>query len=135
MPLQLLDQVTSWQANAKHDSREALDDENEKPSSRLCCIQCQHPITDHRARLEMLGSHAHEFTNPGGYVYQVALFSQADCITQGPATTEYTWFAGYAWQLALCANCHTQLGWRYRRTGSAAFYGLIRNRLVEIHRK
>lgn len=133
VPVFALDLVTSWQAKVKQDGQEELDDE-EKSSSRLCCRQCQHPITDHRASLEMLGGHVHEFTNPGGYEYQIALYNQADCITHGPAMTEFTWFAGYAWQLALCSSCHAHLGWRYQRVGLAAFYGLIRDRLVEIHR-
>ena len=102
-----------------------------KPKSALCCVQCQHRITEHAAGLELAGGHVHIFTNPGGFTYEVALYEYADCIMHGPATIDYSWFAGYAWQLALCANCHEHLGWRYRKTGSPAFYGLIRDRLIE----
>jgi len=83
----------------------------------------------------MAGAHVHVFTNPGGFRYEIALFTQADCVSHGPASTDFTWFAGYAWRLALCANCHVHLGWRYHRTGSADFYGLIRNRLAEMGMK
>ena len=81
--------------------------------------------------MEWEGGHMHVFTNPGGFTYEVALFEYADCVPHGPATMAYTWFPGFAWQLALCANCHTHLGWRYRQSGRAAFYGLIRGRLIE----
>jgi len=82
--------------------------------------------------MEYGGAHQHVFTNPGGYSYEIALFTVADCIHQGPATTEYTWFNGFAWRLALCRHCQTHLGWHYARAGQAGFYGLIRSRLVDV---
>jgi hypothetical protein len=81
--------------------------------------------------MEFDGAHQHVFTNPGGYTYDIALFADADCIRHGPATTEYTWFKGFAWQLALCRNCRAHLGWHYTRAGQTGFYGLIRSRLVD----
>lgn len=102
------------------------------PNAALCCVQCLHPITDQAAYLELAGGHTHVFTNPGGFTYELVLYAYADCIPYGHATTDYTWFAGYAWQLALCANCREHLGWRYRGAGKAAFYGLIRERLLEV---
>lgn len=98
----------------------------------LCCVRCLHPITEHAAYLELAGGHLHVFTNPGGFTYELVLYAYADCISYGPATSDHTWFAGYTWQLALCANCHEHLGWRYRKMGSASFYGLIRDRLREV---
>jgi len=126
----LLDRYTPW-TPAGHDLKQEDSEDLRKRESALCCVQCQHRITDHAAYLELAGGHVHVFTNPGGFTYQIALFEYADCVTQGPAITDFTWFAGYAWQLALCANCREHLGWRYRRMGSAAFFGLIRDRLVE----
>ncbi len=128
--LHLLDKYTPW-TPAGHRLEQEDIDELAKRKSALCCAQCLHRITDHTAYLELAGGHVHMFTNPGGFSYEIALFEYADCVTHGPATTEYTWFAGYTWQLALCANCHEHLGWLYRRIGSPAFFGLIRNRLVD----
>lgn len=130
--MQRLDRHTPWTPDAVTLKQDKVVDLPRRKSV-LCCVQCQHRITDPGARLEMTGGHLHVFTNPGGFTYEVALYEYADCVAHGPATTENTWFAGYAWQLALCAGCHTHLGWRYRQSGSAAFYGLIRDRLVEVN--
>lgn len=126
------DRHTPW-TPAGHTLKQPDVDDLAKRKSVLCCVQCQHRITEQAARLELAGGHLHVFTNPGGFTYEIALYEYADCVTHGPATTDYSWFAGYAWQLALCANCHAHLGWRYRKAGSAAFYGLIRDRLVEVN--
>lgn len=130
-PVLRFDRSTPWTPD-KQKSRQEDNDDLTKHKTLLCCVQCRHPITDPTARLDMAGGHLHVFTNPGGFTYEVALFTYADCAMHGPATTEYTWFPGYAWQLALCTNCHLHLGWRYQQTGSTTFYGLICSRLVEI---
>jgi len=133
-PLCLLDREAAWAAKAKL-ARQGDTADAQRPPSRLCCALCQYPITDQRASLTIAGAHYHVFTNPAGVRYEIALFRQADCISHGTATTEFTWFSDYAWQLALCSNCHVHLGWRYRQTGSEAFYGLIRLYLVELREK
>lgn len=126
------DRYTPWTPEG-HTLKQDDAEELAKRKSALCCVQCQHHITDHSARLDLAGGHIHVFTNPGGFSYEIALYEYADCVMHGPATTEYTWFPGYAWQLALCANCSEHLGWRYHQAGHAAFYGLIRDRLIEVN--
>lgn len=125
------DKSTPW-TPAGHTLKQTNTDEQLKPESALYCGYCQHRITEHAAQLEFAGGHTHVFTNPGGFSYEITLYGYADCTMHGPATTDYTWFPGYAWQLALCASCHEHLGWRYRSRGDAAFFGLIRERLIEI---
>lgn len=128
------DRNTPWRpiSSAFNDSQE-LKDISGAGKPAFCCVRCLHPITNHGAYLEMAGGHLHVFTNPGGFTYELALYAYADCIAHGETTLEYTWFSGYAWQLALCANCREHLGWRYRKTGGASFYGLIRERLIEVN--
>ena len=115
-----------------HDTQD-VNDESAARNPVYCCVQCLHPVTDRDAHIEMAGSHLHVFTNPGGFTYELALYAYANCIVYGESTKEYTWFSGYAWQLALCANCQEHLGWRYLKTDSAAFYGLIWERLIEVN--
>jgi hypothetical protein len=126
------DKNTPWTPHG-HTRKQGDTQDVEKRKSALCCAQCQHRITEHSAGLELAGGHIHVFTNPGGFVYEIALYEYADCVMAGPATTDYTWFPGHAWQMAMCASCHAHLGWRYRKAGSVAFYGLIRERLVEVN--
>ncbi|KAH9638896.1 hypothetical protein HF086_012849 [Spodoptera exigua] len=51
--------------------------------------------------------------------------------TNGAPSAEYSWFPGYTWTVALCANCMVHVGWRFealkRSLRPAQFYGLCRN--------
>lgn len=99
----------------------------------LRCVQCRHKITWRGAGMELQGSHRHVFFNPHGQVFELGLFSSAKgCVAIGPGSEEFTWFPGYAWQVALCGRCGLHLGWLYRgvsRPGN--FWGLILPNLVE----
>lgn len=112
----------------------SLDDENNRTdddSHRLCCVYCNSPITAEDQRIPMQGKHRHRFTNPHGMVFHIGCFASAPgCAQIGPATEEWTWFSGYAWQIAVCRSCGRHLGWRYRNSGGNSFYGLILERLV-----
>jgi hypothetical protein len=64
------------------------------------------------------------FVNPAGVVFEIACFHHARCRVEGEPTLEATWFAGFAWSYAHCANCGAHLGWLYEREGGR-FFGLI----------
>jgi hypothetical protein len=97
----------------------------------LACAACGRPITTTAARIEMDGAHAHTFANPHGFVYRIGCFSTAPgCAPVSPPSTDFAWFAGYAWQIAACTGCGEHIGWLFR-SGSARFHGLILDRLVE----
>lgn len=90
----------------------------------LRCKACGHIISSEDERIMVNSRHFHTCTNPSGFVYDIGCFRNAPgCAQVGPATAEYTWFAGYTWQIAVCSNCGEHLGWRYR--GGDVFYGLI----------
>lgn len=91
----------------------------------LRCATCDHAITEHAYRTEVSGSHAHTFVNPSGFAYAIGCFAAAPgCATAGSAETAFSWFPGWSWTIAICARCHTQLGWRYQ-LGTQEFHGLI----------
>jgi hypothetical protein len=76
------------------------------------------------------GSHRHVFANPYGFVFEIGCFSDAPgAAGRGPVATAFSWFAGTAWQAAVCAACGRHLGWRYDRGDSHFFFGLILDRL------
>jgi hypothetical protein len=90
------------------------------------CKNCGHVITSPSLAIE---PHEHTFRNPGGYSYHVLCYSDAPgAATVGDPTTEASWFTGYAWTFAICAECHNHLGWWYN--GPDSFAGLIATRLV-----
>ncbi len=96
----------------------------------LRCAKCQYPITRKIDRIEMNERHQHVFANPHGHIYQIACFAQAPgCVAIGAETSQFSWFPGYAWQIALCGQCLTLLGWAFRSSESQ-FFGLIIDKLT-----
>lgn len=99
--------------------------EKEKEKEGLFCRECGHYITSKDQIIEVDGQHYHTFFNPAGVVYEIGCFSSASgCQRYGPPSSEFTWFAGYTWQMSLCAVCQCHLGWFFRSI-DASFYGLI----------
>jgi hypothetical protein len=102
---------------------EAKEDEN------LYCFICGQIITQTHNSIPVEGAHKHTFTNPGGYLFEIGCFREAQgCEQAGEFTDFYSWFDGYAWRYAVCRSCRVHLGWAYR--GPDTFFGLVLNRLV-----
>jgi len=40
-----------------------------------------------------------------------------------------SWFLGFQWRLANCAECRRHLGWYFDRPGDEFFFGLILDRI------
>lgn len=105
-------------------------DANAEREWRLFCAHCRHAVTDQAQRIAMLGAHAHTCTNPRGLTFHLGCFREAPgVVAAGPATTEHTWFPGYAWRIAACARCGVHLGWCFEGTADG-FYGLITRQLT-----
>lgn len=116
-----------------HDEHSARAASTETSRRWLCCRACAARIANTAARMD---SGPLVFVNPGGRVYEVIQLRHARGLrVVGPATTDDTWFTGYAWSVALCAGCLNHLGWRYSAalagTEPGHFFGLVRTELVE----
>jgi hypothetical protein len=110
------------------DERTALDDDVGRV---LVCASCLHAITTAGASIEMAGSHAHTFANPHGFVFHIRCFAVAPgCAAASEPSTYFSWFAGYAWKIAVCRGCGEHLGWLFLSDDSR-FHGLIADRLAE----
>ena len=97
----------------------------------LVCAHCRNVVTVPSARVEVNGEHRHTFANPHGFVFHIACFSEAPGVRPiGVASEEFPWFAGYAWQVDLCAQCGMHLGWHFE-SRDHSFHGLIIDRLDE----
>ena len=107
------------------------DEEDEAlAQTRLLCAACNHPITTVAEKTEIFGRHDHAFP----YYNQMV---QLGCFMNAPGSIGverishgYSWFRGYAWQIQLCENCNTQLGWKYMSQDDS-FYGFVFNTLRE----
>ena len=103
----------------------------EPEDSALYCAFCRHPLTSTTAAISRAGLHQHTFFNPAGIVFEVRCFADAPgCLMRGAPSHEFSWFAGYAWMLALCGRCQAHVGWRYQGE-DGHFYGLIAQTLRE----
>ncbi len=112
------------------EAAETADELLEEEDRRIYCSRCREPVTRTREEIQVQCSFEHTFTNAFGYVYRIGCFrSAAGCVPAGVPTDEYTWFAGFYWQFALCLGCHTHLGWYYT-AGDDTFFGLILDHLI-----
>ncbi|KAL1204432.1 hypothetical protein V5N11_034686 [Cardamine amara subsp. amara] len=85
---------------------------------RVRCKHCQTVIARRKDMLVMsnegpLGA----YVNPHGYVHEIMTFYKAnDIVLTGRPVKKDSWFPGYAWTIANCATCETQLGWLFTAT-------------------
>lgn len=97
----------------------------------IVCRQCLQGITSTAERTMINGAYAQTFANPEGIVFEITCYRHAwGCVYVGPSSPQFTWFAGYVWRIAVCANCHVHLGWRFSTGKGHFFHGLITNRLI-----
>ena len=74
-----------------------------------------------------MGQHAHTCVNPHGFAFDVRCYAQAlGCSLSGQPEAADSWFAGYTWRFANCAQCSQHLGWLFEQTDHF-FYGLIKD--------
>jgi hypothetical protein len=100
-----------------------------RPEPALLCAACGHAITSERERIAVKGRHDHHCVNPAGLIFHIGCFRDArGCRVRGAATTEFTWFPGFAWRYAVCAACGEHLGWRFDAEADG-FFGLVLDRL------
>lgn len=132
LPIQALQKLTDDQLEDLREQMSQEEEKDEDEGSPIRCKFCGHKVTIREAAIHMKGQHQHTFSNPHGHIFDIGCFSSADgCVNQGVPTLEFTWFQGFSWRFALCAACHSHLGWFYQSGGEASFYGLILAHLVE----
>lgn len=123
------DRLTDLERERAVRSRQA-EAQKKRHERRLLCAHCGLAVTREQDRIHMRGAHNHHFLNPHGIEFHIGCFARAPgCRPHGEATLEHTWFAGYAWRVALCNGCGTHLGWAFSGPGHG-FFGLILSQLV-----
>jgi hypothetical protein len=97
----------------------------------ILCRLCGNRITLTGEKISVLDAHRHTFANPHGYVFRIGCFRTAPgCRPASKGSTDFSWFAGYAWRIQVCGNCSAHLGWDFR-SEEHGFHGLILERIVE----
>ena len=106
---------------------EIIDEE----SNKLYCAACGHIVTLTDWRIAVDGAHEHTFFNSAGILFRVLSYKEASGVVIAcEATTEFSWFDGHAWLIALCEGCGIHLGWRFE--GERVFSGLVKPKLSMI---
>ena len=96
----------------------------------LVCARCGSRVTREQWAISVNGDHLHTVFNPAGHLFRVRCFADAPgAATAGEPTDHFSWFKGYVWRFALCAECGEHLGWVYDGDAPAAFFGLIAPKL------
>jgi len=91
---------------------------------RLVCASCGHLVTTVSEKMDVRGRHHHDFPYYGHIVRLGCYRSASGCVGVERISNGYSWFRGYSWQIQLCRNCYTQLGWKYM-SQDGSFYGLV----------
>jgi len=109
-----------------------FDDEEDsaEKDKALICASCSHPITAVSEKTTILGRHDHAFSYYRQIVRLGCFRNASGCLGVQGISHGYSWFRGYAWQIQVCENCYTQLGWKYM-SPNESFYGLIFETLRE----
>jgi hypothetical protein len=111
-------------STAVEDKADAMENEE-----LLLCRQCRQIITRATDQISVNGANRHVFANPHGIVYEIGCFrAVTGCGYAGGTSTEFTWFAGYAWRILACTGCLSHLGWAFTENAGDRFYGLILDR-------
>ncbi|XP_011062316.1 PREDICTED: protein cereblon isoform X1 [Acromyrmex echinatior] len=75
------------------------------------------------------------YVNPGGVIHETITFYhvQGVVLNNSDPSTEYSWFPGYAWTIAICKGCRHHVGWKFTAVQSnlrpKEFWGLTRRSL------
>ncbi|MGQ9365383.1 cereblon family protein [Azospirillum sp. ST 5-10] len=96
------------------------------------CARCGAEVTRGRWEIAVGGDHQRTVFNPAGIVFRILCFGEAPGAgAVGAPTADFSWFAGYAWSVALCRSCGAHLGWRFVGEGPPPlFFALIRAALT-----
>lgn len=106
------------------------DDVSEDEERVVRCAVCDRVIARQANRIVRDGRHIHVFTNPHGFTFQIACFDDAPgAASTGEASSEWSWFAGTRWRIALCRGCHGHLGWSFEHD-ETLFWGFITAKLA-----
>uniref|UniRef100_A0A0A9YEK0 Protein cereblon n=1 Tax=Lygus hesperus TaxID=30085 RepID=A0A0A9YEK0_LYGHE len=100
---------------------------------QYCCHTCDNLIGYQKDFFAMSVEGAQStYVNPGGYVHDTITLSTAtNLIIISNPSTEYSWFPGYAWEIAVCCHCQKHIGWKFtsKKLVPKTFWGLSRQSL------
>ncbi|UYV67156.1 CRBN [Cordylochernes scorpioides] len=102
----------------------------------LCCQECQLHIAN-RSDVFAMSREGPQgtYVNPNGYVHEtLTVYKARGLVLVGRASTEHSWFPGYAWTIVQCQQCSNHLGWMFHtateKLKPQTFWGLCRSAML-----
>lgn len=103
------------------------------------CQRCSSQIASYSDIFAMAkGNLNANYCNPAGYIHETltvhkTIHEEALRIVDRPSS-EFSWFPGYAWQIAVCKECSGHIGWKFtaltKHLKPKSFFGLSCKSLV-----
>jgi cereblon len=112
------------------------DEAEEAPDQPILCRRCRARLSEMPALFPMDADRINRvFANPAGLLLEILTTRAAhNVVVVGPATTEFTWYQGYAWEVAYCGGCRAHVGWAFGAADGkrepSRFFGLLKAALV-----
>lgn len=102
------------------------------------CKRCKTKIAVYNDIFAMAKGNVNaNYCNPAGYIHETLTVQKtldnAVRMVDRPST-EFSWFPGYAWQIAVCDKCSLHIGWKFlalnKNLKPKSFFGLSCKSLV-----
>lgn len=102
------------------------------------CKRCSTQIASYSDIFAMAKGNVNaNYCNPAGYIHETLTvhktLEDSVRIVDRPST-EFSWFPGYAWQIAVCMRCQSHIGWKFiavtKNLKPKTFFGLSCKSLV-----
>ncbi|XP_058811692.1 protein cereblon-like [Topomyia yanbarensis] len=98
----------------------------------FCCKKCDCRIANYTDMFAMSKQGVSiSYCNPSGFVHEtLTVYRTVEKTTRTTSkpSTDFSWFPGYSWQIAICNRCNNHIGWKYiatkRSNKPKKFYGL-----------
>ncbi|XP_055587816.1 protein cereblon-like [Uranotaenia lowii] len=98
----------------------------------FCCKKCDRRIANYADMFAMSKQGvSSSYCNPSGFVHETLTVYRTVVRTVRTSTkpsTDFSWFPGYSWQIAICNACNNHVGWKFIATRRGykpkKFYGL-----------
>ncbi|KAF0927317.1 hypothetical protein E2562_031508 [Oryza meyeriana var. granulata] len=76
------------------------------------------------------------YVNPDGFVHETITVSRAAGLAlDGNPSTVHSWFPGYSWTIASCADCASNIGWLFKATKKnlrpRSFWGIRSSQIAD----
>ncbi|XP_059657146.1 uncharacterized protein LOC132303760 [Cornus florida] len=104
---------------------------------RVRCKNCQ-TVIGRRSDMLVMSSEGPlgAYVNPDGFVHEIMTLYKTNGIALiGHAIKDYSWFPGYAWTIARCATCESQMGWLFTATNKRlkprSFWGIRSSQVAD----